>query len=167
MITPNSELTEESMKTALVEARGDLFIAATSLSISPLRMTKYIQASSALAVVMDECQAAGRDTPMQKLHANVEAAIQQRVSIYRVVGLDSLAELATMPINVNSAQNQVKLAAAARLAGSQEHSAGSGELGETLRALNDAYHSHAPRIKVTRERLSIEVNGTPAEHQLP
>ena len=158
MITPNSELSEDILKTALIEARGDLFIAATSLRISPIRMQRAISLSPLLSVALGECQK-NVASDSNTLSAAVDSAIAQRLAVYRVVGLDSLAELATMPIDENSAQNQVRLAAAARLAGSPEHSSGGGEMGDIMRSLNDAYHANAPRIRVTRERMTVEVGG--------
>lgn len=154
MITPNSELSDELLKTALIDARGDLFIAATSLKISPIRFQRMIQTSPALGITLEECRKTGGAAVPAGV---VEQAIAERLSAYRVVGLDSLYDLATMPIDENSAQNQVKLAAAARLAGSPEHSTGGGEMGEIMRALNTSYHENAPRIRVTRERMTVEV----------
>ncbi len=153
MIAPNNELSEDLLKQSLIDARGDLFIAATSLKISPLRMQRLIQTSPALGVALEVCQTnAGNG-----LQAAVDSAIANRLSLYRVVGLDSLAELATMPIDENSAQNQVRFAAASRLAGETGGTIGGGETGDILRALNESYQTHAPRIKVTRERLTVEM----------
>lgn len=90
--------------------------------------------------------------PLETIHK----AIEERVALYRVSGLDALHDLATMPIDVNSAQNQVKLAAAARLAGTVEGQEGGSDLAETLRELQRQYDETAPRLRVTRERVTIE-----------
>ena len=82
--------------------------------------------------------------------------VERRVALYRVVGLDSLHELATMPIDANSAQNQVRLAAAARLAGPTEGGLAGGDMAETLRHLNEQYQKESPRLRVVRERTTIE-----------
>ena len=74
--------------------------------------------------------------------------------LYRSQGLDTLQELATMPHGDNSAMAQVRLAAAARLAGTQEYQSGaSGAMDATLSILNDEYQKAAPRIKRVRERV--------------
>jgi len=58
-----------------------------------------------------------------------------------------------MPVGENSAMAQVKLAAAARLAGGVERDQGGSDVAQTLAALNEAYHRDAPRIKSVRERV--------------
>lgn len=83
--------------------------------------------------------------------------------MYRVVGLDALHDLATMPVDTNSAQNQVKLAAAARLAGETGGGGFGGDLAETLRTLNDEYLQQAPRLRIVRQTLTVEVS--PAERE--
>lgn len=79
-----------------------------------------------------------------------------------MVGLDALHDLAAMPIDENSAQNQVKLAAAARLAGGLEGGGVGSEMGEAFRELNQLYQQNAPRLRVIRERTTVEM--MPAEH---
>jgi len=59
----------------------------------------------------------------------------------------------------NSAMAQVRLAAAARLAGTHEAGGAGGEAEALLRELNDKYASTAKSIKVTRERTTFEVKG--------
>jgi hypothetical protein len=83
----------------------------------------------------------------------VELDIARRLTLYRSDGLDSLHDLATMPITENSAMAQVKLAAAARLAGGVERDQGGSDVAQTLALLNQAYHENAPRIKSVRERV--------------
>lgn len=93
--------------------------------------------------------------------ADLHSAIEKRVSLYRVTGLDALHDLAAMPIDANSAQNQVKLAAAARLAGGLEGGGSGGEMAETFRELQQLYQQHAPRLRVIRERTTVEISPTP------
>lgn len=141
------------MKDALIEARGDIFIASQFLKITALRLNRAIQLSPLLQATLDATTTTHKGLSRESLNE----AIEQRVGLYRVAGLDALHELATMPLDPNSAQNQVKLAAAARLAGPPEGGAGGGEVGEALRALNELYHQHAPRLRVVRETLTLEV----------
>jgi len=141
------------MKDALIEARGDIFIASQLLGITALRLNRAIQLSPLLQATLDTTATAHKGLSKELLNE----AIEQRLGIYRVAGLDALHELATMPLDKNSAQNQVKLAAAARLAGSPEEGGAGGEVGEALRALNQAYHEHAPRLRIVREKLTVEL----------
>ncbi len=78
----------------------------------------------------------------------------QKMAAYQIDALDAIHDLAMMPISTNSAQNQVKFVAAKLLAFREADQAPSdGGLEGTLRALNDAYHKDAPRIRSVRERV--------------
>lgn len=145
------QLTQDGIKTALIESRGDIFIASQLLRVTAIRLHRAIEVSEALQAVVAEVQVHGSAVSDDQLRRAVDA----RLALYRVVGLDALHDLATMPIDQNSAQNQVKLAAAARLAGTVE-AVGSGGLEETLRELNSQYQKEAPRLRVIRERTTIE-----------
>ena len=145
-------LTEATAKKALVESRGDIFVASQLLSVTAVRLNRAIQVSAILQATVDAIQKLTKGAS----EAAIEEAIQSRVSLYRVAGLDALHDLATMKIDANSAQNQVKLAAAARLAGSVEQGGGNA-LEETLRELNKSYQEQAPRLRMIRERVTVEV----------
>lgn len=153
---PYTTITEESIKDALIEARGDIFIAGQLLRVTAIRINRAIEVSPALQETMAAMKEVGKGASEAQIHE----AISRRLGIYRVVGLDALHDLATMPIDQNSAQNQVKLAAAARLAGSVDVAAGS-ETSEILRELNQSYQQNAPRLRVIREKTTIET--IPAE----
>ena len=144
-------VTEGSIKEALIEARGDIFIASQLLRVTAIRLDRAIQVSAALQACYETVKEQGKGVPVEVIHA----AVERRLSLYRVAGLDALHDLASMPIDANSAQNQVKLAAAARLAGTVESAGGSG-IEETLRELNAQYQKEAPRLRVVRERVTIE-----------
>lgn len=146
--------TDENAKEALIQARGDLFVASQMLGITAVRLNRAIQVSDSLRATVAELRS--RDKGEGVSDDDLRKAIDARISLYRVAGLDALHDLATMPIDSNSAQNQVKLAAAARLAGTSEQGGGGGELAETLRELNRQYAETAPRIRVVRERLTVE-----------
>lgn len=149
-------MTEATVKAALIEARGDIFVASQLLGVTAVRLNRAIQVSPILQATVDAIPKLSKGAS----ESAIEDAIQSRVALYRVAGLDALHDLATMKIDANSAQNQVKLAAAARLAGSVEQAGGSA-LEETLRELNKSYAENAPRLRVIRERLTVET--LPAE----
>ena len=149
------------MQRALIEARSDIFVASQLLGISSVRLDRAIGVSETLRATVEEIRSRRRS---QKNFESVDAdeirtAIDRRLALYKVAGLDALHELATIPVDPqNSAQNQVKLAAAAKLAGTTEAGSAGGELGETLRELREAYQQNAPRLKVVRERMTVEVS---------
>ena len=159
MVNSYLTVTEGGMKDALIEARGDIFIASQLLGITAIRLNRAIKISPLLQATLDTTTTAHKGLSREALNE----AVEERLVLYRVAGLDALHELATMPLDDNSAQNQVKLAAAARLAGSPEAGAGGGEVGEALRALNQLYHEQAPRLRVVRERLTVEVAPDPRD----
>jgi len=149
-------LTEDGIEAALVEARGDTFIASQLLGmgVTALRVDRAIRVSARLQAVVAGIQdVKGTEAYLEATARDFHRAIDRRMSLYRIAGLDALHELASMPLDENSAQNQVKLAAAARLAGPAAESGGDGELVETLRELNQQYHESAPRIRVMRQTL--------------
>lgn len=145
-------LTEAAIKEALIEARGDIFVASQLLRITAVRLNRSIQCSATLQNVLEAIPRLSAGVSPEQIHA----AIEQRMSLYRAAGLDALHDLAVMPIDENSAQNQVKLAAAARLAGTVEVAGGSGEFESVLRELNLAYQAESPRLRIVREKLTIE-----------
>ena len=154
------------IRVALIESQGDVFVASQMLGITAMRLDRSIRSSDDLRALVSEIRKIKADPDFDSSEAEqFEKEIQRRLRMYQVVGLDALCDLATMPIDKNSAQNQVKLAAAARLAGSQEVTGGGGEMVETLRALNDLYHKNAPRLRVTRERLTVELSPGEVEIQ--
>jgi hypothetical protein len=86
----------------------------------------------------------------------LEELVQDRMARYQRDALDALYDLAMMPISENSMQNQVKLTAAAKLAGTlltPDNSGRDHELGKLLVELNESYQANAPRIRAIRERI--------------
>ena len=162
-------LTEDGIEAALIEARGDIFVASQLLGmgVTALRVDRAIRVSARLQAVVAGIQdVKGTESYLEATALDFHRAIERRMSLYRIAGLDALHELASMPIDENSAQNQVKLAAAARLAGPAAESAGEGELVETLRELNQQYHESAPKIRVLRQTL-VEITPQPERDVSP
>jgi len=145
--------TEALAKEALIEARCDIFIASQLLGVTAIRLDRAIRVSPLLRQTVETVKELGSGVSDQV----IQSAIDARMSLYRVAGLDALHDLATMPIDENSAQNQVKLAAAARLAGGLEGGVFGGEMGEALRELNQLYQTNAPRLRVIREKTTVEI----------
>lgn len=155
-------LTEDSLKAALIEARSDIFVASQILGVTALRVHRAIAVSATLQATQLAIIERTKDDKFEKASAEaISAAVESRIALYRVAGLDSLYELATMGLSDNSAQNQVRLAAAARLAGPTEGVSTGGDIASALRELNEQYHREAPRIRVVRERISVEIEGHP------
>lgn len=148
---------EDSIEKALMDAQGDLFVAGQLLHVTMLKVDRAVRASPRLQAVYLSIKDVKRDYDRIS-QERLEQEVARRLTFYRADGLEALHELATMSIGDNSAMAQVKLAAAARLSGAMERESG-GELEETLRQLNDAYHREAPHIKVTRQTI-VEMGPT-------
>ena len=123
------------------------------LNITAHRLNRAIQISATLQATVDSIQEIGKGVS----EAAIKSAVESRIALGRVAGLDSLIDLASMPIDENSAQNQVKLAAAARLAGGLEHATTGGAMADTFKELAELYQQHAPRVRLVRERVSVEI----------
>jgi hypothetical protein len=145
---------EANIEKALIDAQGDLFVAAQLLGhVTMLKVDRAIRASDRLQAVFLTIKEVKQLPEYDKAsQERLEQEIARRMTFYRADGLEALHELATMPVGENSAMAQVKLAAAARLSGTMDRETSS-ELEDTLRALNDEYHRNAPRIKVTRQTI--------------
>ena len=156
-------LSEPAIERALIDALGDLFVASQLLGhVTVTRLDRAIRVSPRLQTAFLAIQETTADPEYERrTTAQVEADISRRLSLYRSDGLDALHELATMPISDNSAQNQVKLAAAARIAGGTEHGPQESGIESTLAQLNRDYHQSAPRIRSVRERIITFEDRTP------
>lgn len=155
-LPPAPQLTEESIERALLESRGDLCVASQLLGhVTVVKLDRTIRASDKLRQVYLSIEQVKSEYDKIS-QAQLEAEVSRRLTHYRSDALDSLHELAMMPIGDNSALAQVKFLAAQRLAAGTVTNQGESEIEATLRELNESYHSHAQRIKVTRERLTIE-----------
>lgn len=161
--------TEKSLTEALIQAKGDLFVAAGYLGVTVRTLNGLMRHSASAQNCFIELKRVAVDPEFERLTGKqFEEAIRERMLAYKIDGLDALHELATMPIDPdNSGNNQVKMQAAARLAGPADSFGGSGEMGEALRELNEAYHSSAPRIRITRQTMvQVEVRQSQDAHPL-
>jgi hypothetical protein len=149
-------LTESGIAAALIESRCDLFVASQMLGVTAIRLDRAIRVSQSLQNTYLAIQAEKTDNPQFDRIAleQLGQLVEKRLSLYRVVGLDALHDIATMPVSENPAQNSVKLSAASRLAGELGAGAVGSEAGEILRELNIAYHASAPKIRIVRQTMT-------------
>jgi stress response protein YsnF len=152
---------EDNIEKALMDAQGDLFIAAQLLGhVTALKLDRAIRCSARLQQVFLTIKQVKALPEYDRLSQEaLEQEVARRMTVYRSDALDSIHSLATMPIGENSAMAQVKLAAAVRLAGGTVVRESGSDLESTLRELNELYTREAPRIKVTREKMTVELGG--------
>jgi hypothetical protein len=150
-------LTESNIQAALIEARGDIFVASQMLAITAIRLDRAISVSSTLQATQSIFLDLKTDPKFdQRSSEQLSQAVRKRLSIYAIDGLDALHDIATMPIGENPALVASKLGAATRLAGGLSEGVGGSEASDILRELNIAYHNSAPKIRLVRETLTIE-----------
>lgn len=148
---------EANIERALLDAQGDLFIAAQLLGhVTVLKLDRAIRASEALqAVFLTIKQVKALPEYDRISQEQLEVEVARRMTVYRADALDAIHALAVMPIGENSAMAQVKLAAASRLAGSAAEKDQGSDIETTLRELNDSFHKTAQRIRVTRTQIEF------------
>jgi hypothetical protein len=160
-------LTEDNIKAALIEARGDLFVASQMLGVTAIRLDRAIRVSDVLQATQTVIYSQPQDAEFDRISSEeLERAVSRRLALYRVDGLDALHDIATMPIGENPALVASKLGAATRLAGGLSEGVGGSETSDILRELNAAYHASAPKIRIVRQTMTTVEMG-PEEHEIP
>lgn len=156
---PAPSFNEDNIRKALIDAQGDLFVAAQLMGhVTVMALNRAIRACEPLQRYWMTLQAVKALPEYDRASTEqLQAEITRRLTFYRADALESLHQMATMEAK-DAGEYQVKLAAASRLAGpsSGEGDHGKIELAETLRALNERYQTEAPRIKMIRTTV-IEV----------
>jgi len=143
------------VQNALKVTAWDLPKAARMLGMSISKLDDALQQTRFLPRYMRELAKFPKAIPdeyRKMTLAQVEEDIARRLVLYRADAMSALHDLAMMPIDENSMNNQVKLQAAVRLYAETGEKTVGNEIEGTLRALNDEYHKVAPRIRSIRER---------------
>jgi hypothetical protein len=145
-------ISEQSIKDALTEAKGDIFLASAALDCTARELDGYIRASAELQHFAASIDTVKSDPAYARLSAEqFEARLADLTRAYRVVGLEELHDLATMNHGDSAAMAKVKLQAAIALRGGHQAAGGDREIEHALAELNQLYHQNAPRIKEIRQ----------------
>lgn len=143
-------ISEATIKAALNEARGDLFLASCALDCTAQELDKYIRRSPALQAFASTVEQVKSDPAYDRMSAEqFEAQVTVLSRAYKLDGLNVIHELATMAYGDSAALAKVKLDAARALRGGGEH-VGDTSAEATLLELNQLYQQNAPRIKEIR-----------------
>lgn len=154
-------ISEDSIKESLTEARGDLFLAASTLDCTPQELDRYIRASADLQQFAAAIEKVKVDPDYSRMSAEqFENELADLTRAYKVVGLEELHKLATMNAGDSAAMAKVKLQAAISLRGGQQQVSGDREIEHALAELNTLYHQNAPRIKEIRQTV-IMIDNAP------
>jgi hypothetical protein len=147
-------ISEASIKAALTEAKGDIFLASCALDCNAQELDRYIRRSKELqnfAIAIEQIKV---DPAYASMSAQqFETQLDDMTRALRVVGLSEVHKLATMEFGDSAALAKVKLDAALALRGGQGVSRGNSEIESTLAELNNLYHANAPRIREIRQTV--------------
>ncbi|WP_198346102.1 hypothetical protein [Burkholderia ubonensis] len=147
-------ISEDSIKTALTEAKGDIFLASSTLDCTAHELDGYIRASAELQQFAAAIEKVKIDPAYSRMSAEqFENELADLTRAYKVVGLEELHGLATMDHKGSAAMAKVKLQAAISLRGGEQRVAGDREIEHALSELNQLYHQNAPRIKEIRQTV--------------
>lgn len=149
-----SLISEDYIKTALTEARGDLFLAASTLDCTAQELDRYICASAELQAFAAAIERVKVDPAYSRMSAEqFEGRVQDLTRHYKVVAIEELHKLTTMDPKGSAAMAKVKLQAAIALRGNQQMAVSDREIEHALAELNQLYHQNAPRIKEIRQTV--------------
>jgi hypothetical protein len=147
-------ISEQSIKTALTEAKGDIFLAACALDCTPRELDIFIRRSAALQAFAGAIETVKVDPAYSRMSAEqFENQVADLMRAFRVDGINEVHKLATMEFGDSAALAKVKLDAALALTGKTGTSAGNSETENALAELNALYHANAPRIKEIRQTV--------------
>ena len=156
-----------SVSGALLDARGDLFVAASILGVTGRELDGYIRASDDLQSFSAAIGTVKTSSDYKRLSDEQFADELDRLTKgYRLEALDVIHEIATERMSaedrvledgsfvkgfrMSAAEKEVKLKAAVALRGAPEIRAGVSDHSAVLAELNDLYVQTAPRIKSVR-----------------
>jgi len=147
-------ISEQSIKTALTEAKGDIFLAACALDCTPRELDLFIRRSAALQAFAGAVDTVKVDPAYSRMSAEqFENQVSDLMRAFRVDGINEIHKLATMEFGDSAALAKVKLDAAVSLVGGHTARAGNTETENALAELNALYHANAPRIKEIRQTV--------------
>lgn len=149
-------ITSDTLTTALLQARGDLFLAAQLLGCTAREIDGYVRASDDLRAFVQAISQVKASDDYERLSAEqFEQELQRKVARHRVEAQDIIADLAHMPLGeggvVSAAMAEVKLKAAIALRGTTDtRSTSDSGQATALAELNRLYAEAAPRIRSVR-----------------
>ncbi|MGC2944158.1 hypothetical protein [Burkholderia ambifaria] len=160
-------ISEDSIKTALSEAKGDIFLASSTLDCTAHELDGYIRASAELQGFAAAIEKVKVDPAYSRMSSDqFDTRVADLTRAYKVVGLEELHGLATMDPKDSAAMAKVKLQAAIALRGGEQRAVGDREVEHALSELNQLYHANAPRIKEIRQTVVKLQDGREATQQV-
>ena len=149
-VTRPGLINEANVRSALTEAKGDLYVAACLLEISAWKLDRLIRADAALQAFAGAVETVKANPEYDRMsQAQFASELHRLTAQFAVEGLLVIHEIASSPART-AAEKAVRLEAAIALRNGTPNSQGGSEVDLLLRELNQAYQAHAPRIKEIR-----------------
>lgn len=152
-------LTEDRVKEVLKKARGDILVAAKYLKLSLREFDRILQTVPEIMAFMQTIAEVKANNPEYRRWSEEEFERQadRAYATARLAAIESLYDLATMPMSENAAMMNVKREAAVNLLGRDERGGRNlGEQSEFFKALAAEFAQVRPKMVVVRETISIE-----------
>ena len=147
-------ISEQSIRLALTESKGDIFIAACALDCTPRELDQYIRRSADLQAFAGAVEQIKIDPAYSRMSAEqFENQLADLTRAFKVEGLNEIHKLAVMEFGDSAALAKVKLDAALALRGDNRTGAVNADTENALAELNNLYHANAPRIKEIRQTV--------------
>ena len=147
-------ISEQGIKDALTESKGDIFLAACALDCTAQELDRYIRRSGDLQAFAAAIEQLKVDPAYSRMSADqFENQLADLTRAFRVDGLNEIHKLATLEFGDSAALAKVKLEAAIALRGGGHVGGSNSEAENTLAELNALYHQNAPRIKEIRKTV--------------
>jgi len=152
----NGLISEQSIKAAISEAKGDLFLASCALDCTARELDGYIRRSVELQHFITAVEQVKIDPAYSRLSVEqFENQLADQTRALRIEGLNEIHKLATMEFGDSAALAKVKLDAALALRGGVQSGVSNSETESALAELNHLYHQNAPRIKEIRQTVLV------------
>lgn len=162
------EVNEDEVITRMQQARGDIFLAASMMGVSPTEITAYIKASESLQAAVLAISTVKEDPNWRRMsHQQFADRLSELSHQLRIQGLETIKEIAELEgWKDDAGLAKVKLKAAEILYGVEFHVEDHGRPDTVLRELDEAFRAHAPVIGRIRETVR-EIEFVSAQQEVP
>ena len=142
-------ISEEMVRSAIIATKGDLFIAASYIGVTPRQLDSFIRGSQDIQLLVASVNEIKRDDDYHKISVEqFENRLEDMTRAYRIDALKEIHKLAMMSFD-SAALAEVKLKAAIQLRGTQSDTRSDNNTA-IMAELNQLYHQSAPRIRSVR-----------------
>lgn len=146
-------ISEQTIKDSLITPRGDLFLAAMYLGVTPRELDSYIRSSEEIQGFVAATEVVKKNADYNRMSVEqFTDQLDQLTRAYQVEAVDIIHDLATIPMtkDLSAAMAEIKLKAAIQLRGAGKDTSTNTGQASVLAELNELYHASAPRIKSIR-----------------